>query len=395
MEMRADLPDTPAEMPRERESLDAQVAPAPAIVSPDVPTRGVLVNFQALLGELRCLLNGLVALVLIIVGLPLFAGIAFLILVVDGRPVLHRGKRLGIHRRPYTMYKFRTLARGASSVIGADLLSLKHRVMIPCGMFLRDTRLDELPQLFNILKGDMNFVGPRPERPEVYENHCKHLEGYERRFSVKPGLVGFSQLFTPHSSPKRLRTLADNHVIRSASRPFRDPLFVACALVTVTETVVRRLLRYAWTDILQTRILRLHRNRRELTRIRPRNARVLIEVDGGRTVEAPVVDINEAALLLECPERLAEGSTPLQLRIEVRFRRRLLSSGIRHRVARCTGQISHTRTATGGWRHVVVYDPLTEWDQYLVDQYLLRGSLANPFRLRDPEVDKNPGGRYS
>ena len=348
----------------------------------------------ALLGALKRAFNAAVALVLIVVGLPLFAGIALLILAVDGRPVLHRGRRLGLHRRLYSMYKFRTLARGASRVIGTELISFKHRVIIPCGKFLRDTRLDELPQLFNILKGDMNFVGPRPERPEIYENHCRDLEGYERRFAVKPGLVGFSQLFTPHSSPKRLRALADNRAMRGAHYPFRDLLFVAYAAVTVTKTAAGRLLRYAWNDILQTRVLLLHRNRRELTRIRPRNARVLIEVDSGVTIEAPILDINEVAILLECPEKLTQESSPLGLRIEVRFRRRLRSSRMRVRIARCTGRVSHTRPAAGGWRHVVEYDPATEWNQYLIDQYLLRGSLASPFTSKDLELAKESGSRY-
>ena len=328
---------------------------------------------------IRRVFNAFVALVLIGIGLPLFLGIALLILALDGRPVIHRGKRLGLHKRPYTMYKFRTLARNATRVLGADLVCFRHRVVIPCGRFLRDTRLDELPQLFNILRGHMNFFGPRPERPEVYEALCRHLEDYDSRFSIKPGLVGYAQLFTPHSSPKRLRTLADKLAMGRATHPFREAFLVAYAVATVTKAATRWVLHYSWNDLLRSRILRLYRDRRECVRLQPLNARVVIEVDESRTIEAPLIDINGEALLFQCPERLPEGFEPLRLRIEMRFRRRLEIASKRMRTARCSGQVLQTRAAPEGCRHVIVYRPVTEWNQYLIHQYLLRGSLASPF----------------
>jgi lipopolysaccharide/colanic/teichoic acid biosynthesis glycosyltransferase len=322
------------------------------------------------------LLNFCVALIFIVLGLPLLLGISLLVLAIDGRPVIHRGKRFGLHKRPYTMYKFRTLARGATGVLGAELVSCKHRLMIPCGRFLRDTRLDELPQLFNILRGDMNFFGPRPERPEVYDALCSQLEDYDHLFSVKPGLVCYAQLFTPHSSPKRLRTLTDRLAM---GHPFQGVLLVACALVAVAGTVARTLSHYVWTDLLLSKILRLYRNRREWVRVRPRDAKVLIDLED-RTIEAPVIDINGEAILLQCPERLPEGGAPIPLRMEVRFQRRQQASSTRRRVARCSGQVLQTRPAPEGCQYVILYRPATAWNQYLIHQYLLRRSLANPFR---------------
>ena len=103
------------------------------------------------------------------------------------------------------MYKFRTLPVGAQKKIGSKLLSFRHCKLPFFSKFLRDTRLDELPQLFNIMKGEMDFLGPRPLRPEIYDHMCKGITNYDLRFNVRPGLVGYSQLFTPHSSPKRIR----------------------------------------------------------------------------------------------------------------------------------------------------------------------------------------------
>ena len=325
-------------------------------------------------------LSALLALLLIVLGAPLFAGLALLVLVVDGRPVLHKGLRLGRHRRPFTMYKFRTLVRGASKVIGPELLTFRHKLTIPCGKFLRDSRLDELPQLFNILKGEMNFLGPRPERPEIYESFYRPIGNHDRLFARRPGLVGFSQLFTPHGTPKRLRVLADYHVLRHDPSRLRGWLFVARAAVSAMKTAAKRLFRWIWSDLLESRLLHSHADRREYRRMRPRNARVLIEFHAGRTIEAPIVDINEDALLVHCPERLPQGPRPLRLRIEVRFQRNLRPSSARIRIARCSGRVSQMRTAAGGWRCVIRYEPMTEWSRYLVHQYVLGGSLANPFR---------------
>jgi len=170
----------------------------------------------------------------------------------------------------------------------------------------------------------MNFLGPRPERFEVYERLCRHLTGYDARFAIKPGLVGFSQLYTPHSAPKRLRSLADNRLLRSRPcvYPVRGVLLVACAVAAVTKTTAGRLLRFAWHDILESKVLRRYREKRELTRMRLQNATALIEMDDGRIVGAPIIDINERAFLVPHPERLPATSSPLRLRIEVKILRR-------------------------------------------------------------------------
>lgn len=319
------------------------------------------------------------ALALIVLGSPLLIGIALLILAIDGRPILHKGKRLGRHKHPFTMYKFRTLKRGATGVLGTNLVSFNHRVVLPCGRFLRDSRLDELPQLVNILKGNMIFFGPRPERPEVYKDLCSHLEGYDHRFSIKPGLVGYAQLFTPHSSPKRLRTLADRIAMRNITHPFQKMALVIYAIVSGARTATSTVLHYLWVDLLQSKILRLYRSRREWVRVRPRDVKIRIDL-GNRTIEAPIVDINNEAVLLESPEQLPQKGEPLVLRMEVQFQRRQQGSSTRTRTAHCSGRLFQTRRTPKGCQHVILYRPATAWSQYLIHQYILRRSLANPFR---------------
>ena len=138
--------------------------------------------------------NVVLASFLIVLAAPVFLGVALLVLVADGRPVLYRGRRLGRNKRPFTMYKFRTLTRGASAALKGQLHSSQHSLEIPCGPFFRDTRLDELPQLWNVLRGEMSLVGPRPERPCFVEDLKQEIPRYALRHKMKAGMTGWAQV---------------------------------------------------------------------------------------------------------------------------------------------------------------------------------------------------------
>jgi lipopolysaccharide/colanic/teichoic acid biosynthesis glycosyltransferase len=190
-------------------------------------------------------LNLVGASLLLILTSPLFAILPLLIKTDDPRsPVLYRGERLGRHKKAFTILKFRTLKPEATKVLAGDLVSQAHNAETKIGSFLRDTRLDELPQLINVLRGEMNLVGPRPERREVYENACKSIRGYERRFTVRPGMIGYSQVFTPHRTYKRFRSLVDyqfsikNHSLK------KDVHLLFAALWILIRRVVRRVARF-------------------------------------------------------------------------------------------------------------------------------------------------------
>jgi lipopolysaccharide/colanic/teichoic acid biosynthesis glycosyltransferase len=124
--------------------------------------------------------------------------IALAILATSGRPVLYRGTRVGRGGEFYTMLKFRTLRPGAEERLGAhlgeELVFRTKEERTTVGRWLRATQLDELPQLLNVLKGEMSLVGPRPIRPIFFEQLAADLPAYWQRLVVRPGLTGFAQV---------------------------------------------------------------------------------------------------------------------------------------------------------------------------------------------------------
>jgi lipopolysaccharide/colanic/teichoic acid biosynthesis glycosyltransferase len=156
----------------------------------EAPTRGRDI-------ELRVLDIVLSALFLLL-SLPLIVAIAAVMLATDGLPVLYRGKRVGRGGKVFTMVKFRTLRRGAEErlgpYLGEELVERTQAEFTPVGRRLRAAQLDELPQLWNVLRGDMSLVGPRPIRPIFFERLAGELPAYWQRLVVRPGLTGFAQV---------------------------------------------------------------------------------------------------------------------------------------------------------------------------------------------------------
>jgi lipopolysaccharide/colanic/teichoic acid biosynthesis glycosyltransferase len=134
----------------------------------------------------------------LLLSLPLMVPIAVLILVASGRPLFYRGERVGRGGRVFEMLKFRTLARGAEDrlgpYLGEELVRRTQAETTSVGAWLRKTQLDEVPQLLNVLKGDMSLVGPRPIRPRFFEELAAELPAYWQRLVVRPGLTGFAQI---------------------------------------------------------------------------------------------------------------------------------------------------------------------------------------------------------
>jgi lipopolysaccharide/colanic/teichoic acid biosynthesis glycosyltransferase len=131
------------------------------------------------------------SLVGLILASPIILATAFLIWITAGRPVFFRQERVGLRGELFILYKFRTMINDAEKHVGPVWASRDDNRVTPIGRVLRKTRFDELPQLFNILRGDMSLVGPRPERPFFVERH-KALQGV--RLAVKPGLTGLAQI---------------------------------------------------------------------------------------------------------------------------------------------------------------------------------------------------------
>jgi len=147
--------------------------------------------------RLRALDLAISALAAIVLA-PLVALIAVVLFVAEGRPLLYRGPRVGRGGSIFTMYKFRTLRPDAElrlgPYMGAELDALTPTEQTRVGAALRRLQLDEIPQLYNVLRGDMSIVGPRPIRPVFFEQLCEQIPQYWQRLVVRPGMTGFAQL---------------------------------------------------------------------------------------------------------------------------------------------------------------------------------------------------------
>ena len=134
----------------------------------------------------------------LLVSLPITVLAVPAILITSGSPIFYRGERVGRSGRVFSMLKFRTLKRGAESrlgpYLGAELVERTRAEYTPIGRWLRATQLDEIPQLLNVLRGDMSLVGPRPIRPRFFEELAEQIPAYWQRLVVRPGLTGFAQV---------------------------------------------------------------------------------------------------------------------------------------------------------------------------------------------------------
>jgi lipopolysaccharide/colanic/teichoic acid biosynthesis glycosyltransferase len=175
--------------------------------SPETPPGTLAERYAVLANEafrpraVDAVLRGLdlaLAVLSLVVTLPLALLLALAVRLSSGKPVLYRGKRVGRAGRIFTMYKFRTLKADAESrlgpYLGEELSRRTEAELTSVGRVLRASQLDELPQLVNVLRGEMSIVGPRPIRPLFFEDLSEHIPQYWQRLVVRPGITGFAQL---------------------------------------------------------------------------------------------------------------------------------------------------------------------------------------------------------
>lgn len=182
--------------------------------------------------ELR-ILDVVFASVFLLIALPLLGLISSALMLTSGRPLFYRGQRVGRDGRIFEMLKFRTLRRGAEErlgpYLGPELVERTQAESTRLGRRLRATQLDELPQLWNILRGDMSFVGPRPIRPRFFEQLAAELPAYWQRLVVRPGLTGFAQVRRGYETSMAEKLAHDLEWIADRSMPLYLRTLVATA----------------------------------------------------------------------------------------------------------------------------------------------------------------------
>ena len=147
------------------------------------------------------LFNASIAFVLLLITWPVMLITAILIKLDEGwnAPIFYLQERVGLDGESFSIYKFRSMKVDAEKN-GAQMAKENDDRTTSIGKFIRKYRIDELPQIYNVMRGDMGFVGPRPERPEFVQNLIKNLPYYNERHNVKPGLTGWAQLKYPYGA---------------------------------------------------------------------------------------------------------------------------------------------------------------------------------------------------
>ncbi|MBI2061630.1 MAG: sugar transferase [Nitrospirae bacterium] len=163
---------------------------------------------------------------------PAFLVCALLIKATSSGPAIYRQERVGKNGRRFTLYKLRTMVESAESATGPVFVDVDDPRVTRIGRILRRLRVDEIPQLVNILKGDMSFVGPRPERPDFVETFERKIPFYRERHRVKPGLTGLAQVNGYY------HTTAENKLKYDLAYVYRHNLFLDMMILLETAKVV-------------------------------------------------------------------------------------------------------------------------------------------------------------
>jgi exopolysaccharide biosynthesis polyprenyl glycosylphosphotransferase len=183
---------------------------------------------------LKRVIDILVSAVALLLLLPLTVVIVFLIKLESEGPVFYKQERVGKDGKIFSLYKFRTMLKDAEKYTGPVLAKSNDERITRVGRILRKTRLDEIPQLINVLKGDMSLVGPRPERPFFVERFKREIPGYVQRLQVRPGITGLAQVHSKYDISARSKLRYDLLYVRNHS------LFLDLEIILRTIWVILR-----------------------------------------------------------------------------------------------------------------------------------------------------------
>jgi lipopolysaccharide/colanic/teichoic acid biosynthesis glycosyltransferase len=233
----------------------SRLAPYPLKAPPEVRAPGVYAAFKT--GTEFAL-----ALVLLILALPVIAMAMILIKLTSPGPVIYSQTRLGRGGRPFTIYKLRTMQHECESLTGARWSQPGDCRVTRLGHWLRKTHIDELPQLWNVLKGEMSLIGPRPERPEFVPQLEQALPLYRQRLQVRPGITGFAQLQLPPDSDLdsvRIKLAYDLHYIGNLGLFFDVAIYLGTMfkLLGLSYAALRRLCGFPQREAIEAEYQKL------------------------------------------------------------------------------------------------------------------------------------------
>jgi lipopolysaccharide/colanic/teichoic acid biosynthesis glycosyltransferase/Flp pilus assembly protein TadD len=169
---------------------------------------------------------------------PVLLTVALLIKLESRGPVFYRQTRVGQDGRKFRLFKFRSLRVGTEQSVGGGFMANTEDYATRIGTFIRKTKIDEIPQMFNVILGHMNFVGPRPIREVFYTELVTGISDYHQRFHVKPGMTGLAQLLTPYKTPNSQRLKYDLWYIDNRST-WLDTRIVLLTLIFCATQLLR------------------------------------------------------------------------------------------------------------------------------------------------------------
>lgn len=314
-------------------------------------------------------------------ALPVVVAIYVMLCLTQRSPIFYKGIRLGRDRKPFIIYKFRTLATCAERQTQACVLPPHSGLETRMGKFLRVSRLDELPQLFNVLRGDMNFFGPRPVRRVIARKAQRTIAYYHRRFSVKPGLVGYAQLYMTHRTPKALRARLNAHFCRRKACFWKEPLIMALTVWGLARKGVEMLLKQSHRRIIA--MVRRHRDAsaafayadldRIVSHLAMRKTSLEYVCTEKGHINCVMLSINHEAFALLAPVPLGTGNGTFVLQRDIKGTRKKVI------MAKCKGNLvlmdKSAMEPRFSYRYSAYYEPLNDSDAYVIDKFFLGNSI--------------------
>ena len=352
---------------------DPDAEPKPATGAPiasRAPGHGLLghgrLGYRPGNETLDAALNRSMAALVLLASAPLFGLITLLQLIFAPGPIFYRGARLGKDRVPFDILKFRTLEVQARKVTADRTLPRRNLTETSLGSYLRASRLDELPQLVNILRGEMVFFGPRPIRPEIEWIYRAEAPGYEARFQTRPGLVGLAQAIMTHETPKSVRARFNRAACASQVRYGALAGFVCYVGFCVLRKSVRAVFQAAGdalSPIGEHKWLRSGFSR-------PPNARVELDL-GDKTLVGAICGISDETIQFVSTKPFAQGECQVSL-----LRQRRGGRIIRVRATLLIETVMPVGPGKSGFVHYASYRVRSKNAQHFIERYFLRSAVV-------------------